>query len=86
MINLLCLLCNQLFFTVFVDVDVTPTTSQRKCNNGIERILEFGRDLSQMGQQLEKENKMTEEDRQMLEVCCYLHLFSFICLQSQTNN
>ncbi|KAI9580604.1 hypothetical protein GQX74_011274 [Glossina fuscipes] len=48
-----------------MDVDIAPTP--RKCTNGIERILEFGKDLSQMGQQLEKENKMTDEDRQMLQ-------------------
>uniref|UniRef100_A0A1B0BHV8 Ran-binding proteins 9/10 homolog n=1 Tax=Glossina palpalis gambiensis TaxID=67801 RepID=A0A1B0BHV8_9MUSC len=48
-----------------MDVDIAPTS--RKCTNGIERILEFGKDLSQMGQQLEKENKMTDEDRQMLQ-------------------
>ncbi|KAI8127647.1 Ran-binding proteins 9/10 like protein [Lucilia cuprina] len=47
------------------DVDVLP--SVRKYSHGIERILEFGKDLSQMGQQLEKENKMTDEERQMLE-------------------
>ncbi|KAI8127648.1 Ran-binding proteins 9/10 like protein [Lucilia cuprina] len=49
----------------FTDVDVLP--SVRKYSHGIERILEFGKDLSQMGQQLEKENKMTDEERQMLE-------------------
>ncbi|XP_037824765.1 ran-binding protein 9 isoform X2 [Lucilia sericata] len=48
-----------------MDVDVLP--SVRKYSHGIERILEFGKDLSQMGQQLEKENKMTDEERQMLE-------------------
>ncbi|KAM7345591.1 ran-binding protein M isoform 3-T3 [Cochliomyia hominivorax] len=48
-----------------MDVDVSP--SVRKYSHGIERILEFGKDLSQMGQQLEKENKMTDEERQMLE-------------------
>lgn len=34
----------------------------------IEKILEFGKELSSMGQQLEKENLMTEDERQMLEV------------------
>ncbi|XP_073847976.1 ran-binding protein M isoform X2 [Musca autumnalis] len=48
-----------------MDVDVSP--SVRKYSHGIERILEFGKDLSQMGQQLEKESKMTDEERQMLE-------------------
>ncbi|XP_065370292.1 ran-binding proteins 9/10 homolog isoform X2 [Calliphora vicina] len=48
-----------------MDVDVLPAV--RKYSHGIERILEFGKDLSQMGQQLEKENKMTDEERQMLE-------------------
>lgn len=48
------------------DVDVAP--SVRKYSHGIERILEFGKELSLMGQQLEKESKMTDEEKQMLEV------------------
>lgn len=48
------------------DVDLSPST--RKYCHGFERILEFGKELSQMGQQLEKDNKMNDEDRQMLEV------------------
>ncbi|XP_067632319.1 ran-binding protein 9 isoform X2 [Eurosta solidaginis] len=47
-----------------MDIDVPST---QKYSHGIERILEFGKELSQMGQQLEKENKMNDEDRQMLE-------------------
>ncbi|XP_039953803.1 ran-binding proteins 9/10 homolog isoform X2 [Bactrocera neohumeralis] len=48
-----------------MDIDVSP--SAQKYSHGIERILEFGKELSQMGQQLEKENKLNDEDRQMLE-------------------
>ncbi|XP_017133140.1 ran-binding proteins 9/10 homolog isoform X2 [Drosophila elegans] len=48
-----------------MDVDVSP--SSRSCGRVIEKILEFGKELSCMGQQLEKENLMTEEERQMLE-------------------
>uniref|UniRef100_A0A6P4FAH3 Ran-binding proteins 9/10 homolog isoform X1 n=1 Tax=Drosophila rhopaloa TaxID=1041015 RepID=A0A6P4FAH3_DRORH len=48
-----------------MDVDVSP--SSRSCGRVIEKILEFGKELSSMGQQLEKENLMTEEERQMLE-------------------
>ncbi|XP_037946587.1 ran-binding proteins 9/10 homolog isoform X2 [Teleopsis dalmanni] len=48
------------------DMDVDMITP-RKHSYGIERILEFGKELSQMGQQLEKENKMNDDDRQMLE-------------------
>ncbi|KAH8367114.1 hypothetical protein KR084_001022, partial [Drosophila pseudotakahashii] len=48
-----------------MDVDVSP--SSRSCGRVIEKILEFGKELSSMGQQLEKENLMTEEQRQMLE-------------------
>ncbi|XP_032591350.1 ran-binding proteins 9/10 homolog isoform X2 [Drosophila grimshawi] len=47
------------------DVDVSP--SSRNYGRVIEKILEFGKELSSMGQQLEKENLMTEEERQMLE-------------------
>ncbi|KAH8384175.1 hypothetical protein KR200_007153 [Drosophila serrata] len=48
-----------------MDVDVSP--SSRSGGRVIEKILEFGKELSSMGQQLEKENLMTEEERQMLE-------------------
>ncbi|KAH8401086.1 hypothetical protein KR009_003007, partial [Drosophila setifemur] len=48
-----------------MDVDVSP--SSRSCGRVIEKILEFGKELSSMGQQLEKESLMTEEERQMLE-------------------
>ncbi|XP_052842539.1 ran-binding proteins 9/10 homolog isoform X2 [Drosophila gunungcola] len=47
------------------EMDVSP--SSRSCGRVIEKILEFGKELSCMGQQLEKENLMTEEERQMLE-------------------
>ncbi|XP_017053970.1 ran-binding proteins 9/10 homolog isoform X2 [Drosophila ficusphila] len=47
------------------EMDVSP--SSRSCGRVIEKILEFGKELSSMGQQLEKENLMTEEERQMLE-------------------
>lgn len=49
-----------------MDIDLFPSSSLNH-SNGFERILEFGKELSQMGQQLEKENKMSCEDRQMLE-------------------
>ncbi|XP_017865139.1 PREDICTED: ran-binding proteins 9/10 homolog [Drosophila arizonae] len=48
-----------------MDVDISP--SSRNYGRVIEKILEFGKELSSMGQQLEKENLMTEEERQMLE-------------------
>ncbi|ALC40604.1 RanBPM [Drosophila busckii] len=48
-----------------MDVDVSP--SSRNYGRVIEKILEFGKELSSMGQQLEKENLMTDEERQMLE-------------------
>lgn len=59
----------QYYFISFIrcaDVDVSP--SSRNYGRVIEKILEFGKELSSMGQQLEKENLMTEEERQMLEV------------------
>lgn len=47
-----------------MEVDIAPS---RKFGAGFERILEFGRELFQMGQLLEKENRMNERDRKMLE-------------------
>lgn len=49
-------------------LEIDLAHSSKKAGSGFERILEFGRELSQMGQQLEKESKMSEQDRQMLEV------------------
>ncbi|KAL5290178.1 RANBP10 family protein [Megaselia abdita] len=49
------------------EMDIDLAHSSKKNGSGFERILEFGRELSQMGQQLEKESKMSEQDRQMLE-------------------
>lgn len=49
-----------------MDVDLSPSSS-RNPSSSFERILEFGKELSQMGQVLEKENKLSSEDRQMLE-------------------
>ncbi|XP_055379361.1 ran-binding proteins 9/10 homolog [Condylostylus longicornis] len=47
------------------DMEIDVPTARKV--GSFERILEFGRELSQMGQQLEKDNKMNDDDRQMLE-------------------
>lgn len=60
------------FVFFFLEIDLAP--SSKKTSSGFERILEFGKELSQMGQQLEKESKMSEQDRQMLEVSLTFHL------------
>lgn len=49
------------------DEDMEVDAPSRKPGAGFERILEFGRELFQMGQQLEKENRMNDNDRKMLE-------------------
>lgn len=48
--------------------------------SGVERMLEFGRDLFQMSQRLEKDQGPNEENQKMLEVSvgCYLKIVA-IC-------
>ncbi|XP_055325349.1 ran-binding proteins 9/10 homolog isoform X1 [Sitodiplosis mosellana] len=48
-----------------VDVDLIPNRKTSK--SGVERMLEFGRELFQMSQRLEKENGANETNRKMLE-------------------
>lgn len=43
--------------------------SSKSIKSGIERMLEFGRELFQMSQRLEKENGVSEKNQKMLEVC-----------------
>ncbi|XP_030375735.1 ran-binding proteins 9/10 homolog isoform X2 [Scaptodrosophila lebanonensis] len=50
-----------------IDEEMDMSPSSRNYGRVIEKILEFGKELSTMGQQLEKDNLMTEEERQMLE-------------------
>lgn len=49
--------------------EVDPIVPNRKSSkSGVERMLEFGRELFQMSQRLEKENGANETNRRMLEV------------------
>lgn len=54
------------FFKNETDVDLIPNRKTSK--SGVERMLEFGRELFQMSQRLEKENGANETNRRMLEV------------------
>lgn len=49
-----------------IEVDLIPNRKTSK--SGVERMLEFGRELFQMSQRLEKENGANETNRKMLEV------------------
>lgn len=49
------------------EVDSSPA-SNKSVKSGIERMLEFGRELFQMSQQLEKENGVSEKNQKLLEV------------------
>lgn len=55
-----------LLFIQIADVDSIPNRKTSK--SGVERMLEFGRELFQMSQRLEKENGANETNRKMLEV------------------
>lgn len=55
------------FFLPFLEVDSSPNRIKSN-KSGVERMLEFGRDLFQMSQRLEKENGTNEKNQKMLEV------------------
>lgn len=57
-------------------MDLIPNRKTSK--SGVERMLEFGRELFQMSQRLEKENGANETNRKMLEVSNPMVLFN-IC-------
>ncbi|XP_059610165.1 ran-binding proteins 9/10 homolog isoform X1 [Phlebotomus argentipes] len=48
-------------------MDVDSAVSNKSSKSGVERMLEFGRELSQMSQRLEKDNGPNEGNRKMLE-------------------
>lgn len=51
------------------DVDGSPGCVKSSSNkSGVERMLEFGRELFQMSQRLEKENGINETNQKTLEV------------------
>lgn len=53
---------------LFDCLDVDPVPNRKSSKSGVERMLEFGRELFQMSQRLEKENGANETNRRMLEV------------------
>lgn len=61
--------CVFFFLLVFIcSIDVDPIPNRKSSKSGVERMLEFGRELFQMSQRLEKENGANETNRKMLEV------------------
>lgn len=70
-------------FVLFVNVDVDPVPNRKTSSKGVERMLEFGRELFQLGQRLEKDNEANETNQKMLEVimmvdCRILFFFLFL--------
>lgn len=72
----------------YPSTEVDPVVPNRKSSkSGVERMLEFGRELFQMSQRLEKENGANDTNRRMLEVshfcmrnkCTHIHKF-VICI------
>lgn len=74
-LNFYFLIC--FFFLPFLEVDSSPNRIKSN-KSGVERMLEFGRDLFQMSQRLEKENGTNEKNQKMLEVS--------ILVMSEKNN
>lgn len=58
---------------IILDVDTSPgcNTNKNSSKSGVERMLEFGRELFQMSQRLEKENGVNETNQKMLEVILF---------------
>uniref|UniRef100_A0A336LYB1 CSON004347 protein n=1 Tax=Culicoides sonorensis TaxID=179676 RepID=A0A336LYB1_CULSO len=50
-----------------MDVDGSPVCIKSTNKSGVERMLEFGRELFQMSQRLERENGINEANQKMLE-------------------
>lgn len=62
-------LCDSLIHVFFhLDVDGSPGCVKSSNKSGVERMLEFGRELFQMSQRLEKENGINETNQKTLEV------------------
>lgn len=59
--------CNWSKFSLFA-AEIDPLPNKKSNKSGVERMLEFGRELFQMSQRLEKENGANETNRRMLEV------------------
>lgn len=53
---------------MFCFIDVDPLPNRKTSKSGVERMLEFGRELFQLSQRLEKENGTNETNQKMLEV------------------
>lgn len=51
-----------------MELDIATANSNKLVKSGIERMLEFGRELFQMSQRLEKENGIDGRNSKMLEV------------------
>lgn len=56
-------------------VDVDPMPNRKSGKSGVERMLEFGRELFQLSQRLEKEHGANEANQKMLEVISQISLW-----------
>lgn len=56
-----------IFFILVAEID--PVPNRKSSKSGVERMLEFGKELYQLSQRLEKENGENEQNVKMLEVC-----------------
>lgn len=63
-----------MLFHLLFAAEVDPLPNRKSSKSGVERMLEFGRELFQMSQRLEKENGANETNRRMLEVSWNSHL------------
>lgn len=66
---------HRLYVSPDVDSSLSPnckSASALAARSGVERMLEFGRELFQMSQRLEKEQGVNETNQKMLEVSWFV--------------
>lgn len=72
---------NLIIFKFSTDVDSSP--NRKTLKSGVERMLEFGRELFQMSQRLQTTNGTDESNQKMLEVSifCFMNQKVILCWQ-----
>lgn len=66
------------FFVPITDIDETAI-KKASSKSGVERMLEFGRELLQLSHRLEQVSGINETNQKMLEVSEIFPVFFFVC-------
>lgn len=66
---------------MYYSVDIDETANKKASSkSGVERMLEFGRELFQLSQRLEQDSGINETNQKMLEVGQFTSIDSWYCL------